>query len=306
MNHLSAMWKHHARLQLATIIVLVASFAVIAGVMTVTYNLSNILTLWGESLQMSVYISEEATTDNTSALEKYLNENTRVDKIKYVKKEQALNEFREQMASYAPDLLNDNDLLKFIPSSFQFSINKNVPVQDHLDVMKDLAVALKVQPGVEEVSYGQDWIKSYSVLTSGLQWAGGLFMIIIFISAGFVMSNSIHTSINQRRNEIEVLELIGATTKHIRNPFIIEGAAISGFSCLLSLSLTAALFASIKNELKDQIAFLQLTNHIHFINWTNIFALVIFSVILGTVASWLCVRQINTGWAASSKIKEAR
>lgn len=306
MKHIILSWKNHARLQIATMIVLIASFSVISGVVVLTKNLSSILTLWGESLQMSVYISENAKPENISMVEKYLKENTKIDKLKYVQKEEALMQFRDQMASYAPDLLNDNDLLRFIPESFQFSVSKKVPVEDQLGVMKDLAVALKVQEGVEEVSYGQDWIKSYSSLTSGIQWVGILFMIIVFASAGFVMSNSIHSSINQRRTEIEILELVGATTRSIREPFIYEGAFLGGFSCVLAILLSYGLFLSIKTELKEQIAFLQLTNHIHYFNVANAIGLFLFAVCLGAVASWLCVRQINTGWAAGHRSHGAK
>lgn len=302
MKHIISSWKHHARLQIATLIVLVSSFCVISGMLTVSYNLSKILTLWGESLQMSVYLSEDSSNENQSSLEKYLSENTNIEKVKFVQKEEALSQFREQMASYAPDLLNDNDLLRFIPASFQLSVSKNVPASDQLSVMQDLAVSLKVQPGVEEVSYGQDWIKSYSALTAGLNWASGLFMIIVFVSAGFVMSNSIHSSIQQRRTEIEVLELIGATSKHIRTPYIVEGAFLGGLSCILALSFSYGVFSSVRNGLKDQISFLQLTNQVQFINPWMIFGIFLFAVGLGTAASWLCVRRINTGWAASYKI----
>lgn len=305
MGHITESFRHHARLQLATLLVLTASFCVIAGALTFSTNMQRILTLWGESLQMTVYLSDSATIDHTTALEKYFSENSNVDKLKYVKKEEALGQFREQMASYAPDLLNDMDLLKFIPASYQFSIDKKVPAQDQLNVMQDLAVALKVLPGVEEVSYGQDWIKSYSALMTGLQWTGSVFILIIFVSAGFVMSNSIQNSIQQRRNEIEVLELIGATSKYIRTPFLYEGAFLGGASCIVALALGFGLFSALKDYLKDHISFLQLTSHLQYIDVTLIAALVIFAVVLGTGSAWLCVRRINTGWAASHRMREA-
>ena len=305
MTHIFESFRHHARLQLATLLVLTASFCVISGVLTVTTNLQRILTLWGESLQMSVYLQDSATIEHTTALEKYLHENTNVDKLKFVKKEDALTQFREQMASYAPDLLKDNDLLRFIPASYQFSVSKNVPPQEQLATMQDLAVALRVQPGVEEVNYGQDWIKSYSALMTGMQWTGTIFMLIIFVSAGFVMSNSIHSSIQQRRNEVEVFELIGATAKYIRTPFLWEGAFLGGMSCLVALGLSYGLFASLKNYLKDQISFFQLTQHIQYLDFVLVLGLFCFAVFLGTASAWLCVRRINTGWAASHRMKEA-
>lgn len=306
MNSVFSTFRKQAKLQFATILVLTASFAVISGVMLVTTNAQKILTLWGESMQMSVYLSEDSTPEHLSAVQKYLQENTNIDKLKFVKKEDALLQFRDQMASYAPDLMDDRDLLKFIPASFQFSMSKNVRPTEQLQAMKDLAVQLQVQPGVEEVSYGQDWIKSYSAITSGLEWVGGLFIGIIFVSAGFVMSNSIQSSIQQRRTEIEVLELIGVTSQYIRKPFLIEAAILAGTSCIFALALSYGLFASMLDYLKNQASFLQLTQALGFLSPSYVGGLFVFAVGLGTFSAWLCVSKINTGWAANFRSKKVR
>ena len=306
MQLLSEKWQTHAKLQFATLTVLVASFCVITGVLTVSHNLSNILTLWGESLQVSVYMNDTATSEAVGSVQKFLSENKNVEKVKFVTKDQALGQFREQMASYAPDLLNDGDLLKVIPSSFQFSLSKNVLPADHLKLMQNLAGALKAQAGVDEVSYGQDWIKSYSSITQGLTYVGGFFVALIFVSTGFVMSNSINTSVQQKRAEIEVLELIGSTARQIRKPFVLEGAIVAGFSSLLALGLTWGLFSSSKNALKEQIAFLQLTEHLEYITAGKMASLFALAVLMGAFASWLCVRRINTGWSASQKLRDSR
>lgn len=301
MKHLVESFRHHARLQFATVLVLVASFTVIAGVLTINSNMQKILTLWGESLQMSIYLSDNVSTEQVSSVQKYLTENTNVDKLKFVSKEDALVNFREQMASYAPDILKDNDLLKFLPSSFQFSLSSVVSSTDQLQVMKDLAVALKVQPGVDEVSYGQDWIKSYASLTTGLNWVGLFFVLFVFISTGFVMSNSIQSSIEQRRSEIEVMELVGATSRYVRRPFLIEGAVMGGVSCALALTLAFGIFQSVSHELKTYVSFMQLSQHLSFLGFGHVAFLFVFSVLMGAGSSWLCVKRINTGWAASQK-----
>lgn len=303
MKHFIESFRHHARLQLATILVLIASFTVISGVLTINSNMQKILTLWGESLQMSIYLADDVSPEQVSSVQKYLNENSSVDKLKYVSREDAFASFREQMASYAPDILKDNDLLRFLPSSFQFSLSSVVAVTDQLQVMKDLAVALKVQPGVEEVSYGQDWIKSYSALTNGLNWLGLFFVLFVLISTGFVMSNSIQSSIEQRRNEIEVMELVGATSRYVRRPFLIEGAVLGGVSCLVAVLLTFGLFQSVSYELKTYVSFMQLSQHLGFLGLAPIAMLLVFSVLIGTGSSWLCVKRINTGWAASQKAR---
>ena len=122
-------------LRLSTLLVLTASFAVVGGTILVGENLQRILTLWGESLQMTVYLSENISPENATEIETSLKNNQQVDQLQFVNKETALGQFREQMASYAPDLLKDNDLLRFIPSSFQLSVSKMVAPEEQLQVM---------------------------------------------------------------------------------------------------------------------------------------------------------------------------
>jgi len=296
--HISKTWRHHLKLQIATVIVLVACFVVVSGVLTLSTNMLRILTLWGESMQVSVYLKDDVNGDHVFAIEKYLTENQNVEKTKLVSKPEALRLFQEQMASYAPDILGDKDLIKFIPASFQFGISKVVPVQDQLLVMQDLATNLRVMAGVEDVSYGQDWVKSYSSITKTLTWAGAFFVLIVLVAAAFVMANSIQSSIHQRRHEIEVMELIGATANYIRRPFVWEGALLGGLSSIVALLGCYGLFLASKDYFSGQIAFLQLSAHIQFLTQFFIFSIIGFGTLIGGFASWLCVRTINSGWAA--------
>jgi cell division transport system permease protein len=296
--HISKSWNHHFKLHLATLIVLIASFTVVAGVLTLNHNLLRILTLWGESMQVSVYLDENVNDKQILALQEFLKGQEKVTDAKLIDKDQALDLFREQMASYAPDILSDKDLRKFIPASLQFGINKAVAAQNQLEVMQELAASLKAMSGVEDVSYGQDWVRSYSAVTQTIQWAGHFFVLIILTAAAFVTANSIHNSISQRRNEVEVLELIGATSNYIRLPFLVEGSLLGSFAGILAVGFCAGLFAATKDYFHGQLAFLQLSSQISFIPFQTCLLIIIFGSGLGFLTSWLCLRNINDGWAA--------
>ena len=290
-------------LQFSTAVILTASFSVISGVLLVGQNLQRVLTLWGESLQMSVYLSENITPETSEQIATTLKNNDKIDKVQFVPKEKALSQFREQMASYAPDLLNDGDLLRLIPSSFQFSISSQVSPSEQLPKMQEIAASLKTQPGVEDVSFGQDWVKSYSQISAAITWAGWIFTIVIIGCAVFVISNCIRSSVHQRRDEIEVLELIGATSSYIRKPFLIEGLALCILSCGVGLSLTYGLFEVAQESMKAQLSFLQLAHQVQFLKYQTVFILVVGALSLGWAATWACLRSLNDGWAASRKSK---
>lgn len=293
-------------LRLSTLIVLTASFAVVGGTILLGQNLQRILTLWGESLQMTVYLSENVSPENAKDLETSLKNNGQVDQVKFVAKEDALGQFREQMASYAPDLLKDNDLLRFIPASFQLSMSKNVAPGEQLQAMTMLADQLKQKAGVEEVSYGQDWVQSYSQLSQAIKTAGLIFTVVILFSALFVISNCIRSSIYQRKEEIEVLELIGATATYIRRPFLIEGVTLCGVSVVAGLGLCYGLFLVLQENLKSELALLQIAKHIQFISPSAMLGFLGGALIVGYGAALVCLKSINDGWAASQKAKNDR
>jgi cell division transport system permease protein len=291
-------------LRFSTVLILSASFSVISGVLLLGQNLQKVLTLWGESLQMSVYLTDNINPESTQQIATTLKENDQLDKVQYVSNEQALTQFREQMASYAPDLLNDPELLNSIPASFQFSLSSKIDAENQLSVMQEIAASLKTLPGVDEVSFGQEWVKSYSQIAGAINLSGWVFSLVIIGCAIFVISNCIRSAVHQRREEIEVLELIGATSNFIRKPFFLEGLVLCGISVFLGLLLTFGIYSASSNALKSQLAFLQLSQHLNFLNLKTVLTMLLGALLIGWVATITCLRSLNDGWAASQRQKQ--
>lgn len=294
--------SHKRGLRFSTTLILAASFSVVTSVVLVGQNMQRILTLWGESMQMTLYLSENATPEATQYLKEHLLADRELDKVQFVSREEALGQFKEQMASYAPDLLSDNDLLKLIPPSFQFSLSQKINPEDQLSVMQTVANRLRIQPGVEDVSYGQDWVKSYSQITMAVRWAGLVTISVILAAAIFVISNCLRSSIYQRKEEIEVLELIGATSRYIRLPFLKEGIALCFLGAVIGLSVSYGFFYFAQNAMKGQLSLLQISQHIRFLDVSSIFGILMGAVLIGWISALSCLRTLNDGWAASKKI----
>lgn len=297
----------HARknsLRFATVMVLTASFAVLQLLGLFAVNLQNALTMWGQELQVNVYLGDQATPDQTTQVQNFLKNNDSIDHVQYISAEKALGNFKEQMASYAPDIIKDEDLLKVIPASLQFSLSDKVAVQDQLSTMKSLASQLKTQAGVDDVSYGQDWVKAYSSLVLGVKSSLGVLILVIAGAALFVISNAIRQSISQRRDAIEVLELVGATASFIRRPFLKEGAILSFISGGLALAISAGIFSWLQKSMQQQLQFFQLASNVHFFNVGQSLLVLLATTALGFFASYLCLRSLNDGWAASQKVND--
>ena len=299
LKHLFVSFRHHASLMLVTVLVLTASFSVIGGLLLTGKNLQSILTLWGESLQMSVYLKDESTSDQVESLSLILKNDERIGKAEWVGKDKALTVFQDQLASYAPDLLKDPQLLKFIPQSFQIQLSDKVSSALQLDTLRALANDLKGNSVVEEVSYGQEWVKTYSEITRTLSSLGFWMMLLLASASIFVISNSVSSSIQQRKNEIEVLELVGATTKFIRTPFLFEGLFVGFISGFFSVVLLVVGFSLLKEELRTHLSFIQVAEHLQFFSPFSCLLFLGATMGVGFLSAHLSLRKLNSGWLAA-------
>ncbi|WP_413289325.1 cell division protein FtsX [Bdellovibrio sp. HCB337] len=292
--------KRNWTLQFSTLLVVTACYLVVCSSLLMSQNLRKVLTVWGEELQMTVYLSENTETQDVESLQKKIEANPNVGKIKFISKEIALEDFRAQMASYAPDILNEKDLLNLIPASFQVSLSESLRAVDHLKVLDVLASTLKSEKSVAEVSYGQEWVQKYGQFIYYFEKGCQALGVIIFCAALFVLSNVIRASIHSRRQEIEVLELIGATPAMIRRPFMIEGALIGFVSSALAVTISYFAYSNIVGLFQNELRFLQLGQHLSFLGVGLVVFFCLAGTLLGALGSYLCVRQINDGWAARS------
>ncbi|KYG66561.1 hypothetical protein AZI86_05820 [Bdellovibrio bacteriovorus] len=285
-------------LRFSTLVVVTACFVVISGALVLTQNFRNILTLWGEDVQMTVYLAQDLSDQGREFIENKIKSSADIEKISFVNQEKALGDFRTQMASYAPDISQDEELLKLIPGSFQVKLADS-SAENQMTLLQNLASQIRPLEGVEEVSYGQDWIAKYAALISTVEITLRFLGIVILGAALFVISNAIRASIASRKEEIVVLEMIGATPSMIRKPFLVEGAILGLTSSVLAVGLCFAIYLGIKNVLIEKLSFLQLSQHIQFLTPIAWIAFVIVGTSLGALASYLCVRRINDGFAGS-------
>lgn len=286
-------------LKISTLVVVTACFVVMGSTVLLSQNFKNLLTLWGEDVQMTVYLSQDLSDKGRQEIEEKLKATGKVGEIKLITQEKALGDFRTQLASYAPDISQDEELLKLIPSSLQVRLAEDVTTVEQMQVLGSLAAEVKGFQGVDEVSYGQDWVEKYAALVTAIETTMRLLGLVILFAALFVISNAIRASIQNRKEEIVVLEMIGATPSMIRKPFMMEGAVLGFSSSTMAVLLCFALFWGIKNLLVTKLSFLQLGEHLRFISPVLLVVFVVGGTCLGALASYLCVRRLNDGYAGS-------
>lgn len=294
-------WVQHTGMQLATLSVLAATFTVVVFVMSISLNLKTLLSHWGDSVQMSIYLEDTITPQERESVERLLSGDARVRTVEYVGKEQATSAFRQKMTTYAPDLLDDSEFANPFPASFQVTLAQGVSGEALAMTLQSIAERLGSLKGVEDVSYGQSWVRNYSAFVAALSASGWGVVVIMVVGSIFVIGNAIRASIAARRDEIEILELVGATSRMIRAPFVFEGALMGLVAAALALIANFGFHIWEGKILRSSLAFARMATSLSFFNVATCVGLVLAGAALGAAGAYLTVRRINDGWSASQR-----
>ncbi len=125
------------------------------------------------------------------------------------------------------------------------------------DPVHTLAVSQRLRqlPGVDGIDDGSDAVETFLAINDALRVAGTILIAILLCSALFAIVNSIRAAISARRDEIEVMRLVGATRGFIRAPFLLEGFLLGLFSAVITLALVIPGYRLMIMRLTDNLPF---------------------------------------------------
>jgi cell division transport system permease protein len=195
-------------------------------------NLERLVADWSRSAEFSVYLQDHVSSAERAAIEGALKTDATVASVETVSKEQALSRFRRDFPDLAPATESGPD--NPFPASLEARL-KSTSVQTAF--LERLAKRIQAMPGVADVRYDRQWLDRLASLTGFIRWAGAVFAGILVLAAALTVTNVVRLALFSRRDEIEIMELVGAPLSFIRGPFICEGVIQGGVGAALALVL---------------------------------------------------------------------
>jgi cell division transport system permease protein len=234
---------------------------------------------------VKVYFSSIATKTQEYETGLVLRHDSRVAKVRFVSKAQALAIESKQY----PDLTN-NLPSNPLPDSWEVTMKKadNAPILAR-EIKRDFTAGSSKYPGVNDVNSGG--LTTKRVLTVA-KWVSLTFLVaivLLVIASTLLIANTIRLSIFARRREIEVMKLVGATNWFVRGPFMLEG---------LLQGLVGAVFAVVLLVLGKSVALPAILGHFHAGSDVhplpfalNAVLLIVGGLLLGAAGSGLTLRR---------------
>jgi cell division transport system permease protein len=233
-----SLWRRQRTAWLAVATIASAMF-VLGGFLLVTSNLERLLARWNESAEFSIYLRDDVTAADRAALDRVLTESGVAASREFVSKDQAIVRFKRDfpdLADAASDL-NTNPL----PASIEVRVNAS---DTAAEALSRLAGQVRGMSGVADVRYDRRWIERL-VTAVGLVRGVGVFLAgILVIAASLTVASVVRLALYARRDEIEIMELVGAPISYIRGPFVLEGVLQGGAGALASILVLWILYLS--------------------------------------------------------------
>jgi cell division transport system permease protein len=265
-----------AVLTVAVSLTIVAVFAVLLG------NVQNLTRLWSEQIQLVAYIDVLPDESKLRSIIEGLHNLPEVERAVLIGKEEAYSRFRARLGGDA-DLL-DGLGPDFLPASLEITLDEQHRTEAGVQTVIRV---LKAGGNFSEFRYGQEWLERFEAFVRLLRLGGFALTGFLLFAALFIIANTIKLTLYARRDELEIMALVGATPFYIKFPFLIEGALQGLLGGLFALSGTWLLF---KLFLQEGLATLLLAtglSGITFLPPLQMWLLVVAGILLGVVGSTL-------------------
>jgi cell division transport system permease protein len=240
---------------------------------------------WNDAFDLSVYIDKRASAARVTSLAKQLRLRGDVAAVRIITADQAMAEFRDDSGfGKALDALNDNPL----PDTLVITPTLMASTPQGTDALKG---AIGAMADVQTVQLDTDWVKRLHamldilrrvvVLTGGLLGAGVV----------LIVGNTIRLDILNRRTEIEVMKLVGASDGFARRPFLYSGIWYGLGGGLLALILVAIAAAVLNKPVEGLAKLYGSPFHLQGLRFMTGVGVLVLSVGLAWLGSWLAATR---------------
>lgn len=203
---------------LTTIGIIAISMLIFSTFSLIALNLTSFLKIWEDKIEVIAFLKKGTTSYEVESLLKKTRLLKGVEAVKYISTADAMA-FMEMKLGSQRNLL-EGIQPTVLPASFEIQLRKDYRNSTRI---KEVVSGLRRFSQIEEVQYGQEWVETFSVLVHIIRLTQWILGVLLVAAMTFIISNTLQLTISSRREEIEIMHLVGASPSFIQVPFYMEG-----------------------------------------------------------------------------------
>lgn len=279
---LGELWRTPSA-SLLTMAVLGVSLTLPVTLHLLVKNVKQISDSFTQAAEISLFVKSGASATEISSLKTILQGDPDIARVTHISKEQALSEFA-QVSGFGPALnyLTDNPLPDVLVV---------LPKNTHADAARALLNRLNKERIIEFGKLDIDWLTRLDAIVSLLQQAVAVIAILLLGAVVLIIGNTIRLSIMNKKDEIEVMKLVGATDAFIQRPFLYSGVWFGVFGGLLAYLIVEAMLMWLQGAIISVTELYGSEFRLMSLSVAEFFSLLLLAIMLGLAGSYLSVRR---------------
>lgn len=227
----ASLWRRGGATMFAVVAIALAMI-VLGALLLLSWNVERLLTQWSSAAEFSVYLRDDASSEERGAIEAAIDQSGVLEARQYVSKAEALTRFRREFAELASltDGFEDNPF----PASVEVRVRPEAEEDGRAEALVRRVAEL---PGVADVRYDREWLAQLASGLSAVRGAGLVLALVMALAAAVTVASVVRLGLHARRDEIEIMQLVGSPLAFIRGPFVAEGVLQGGIGALTALGL---------------------------------------------------------------------
>ena len=227
----ASLWRGRGSTACA-IIAIALAIVVLGSLLLVTWNVERLLAEWTSAAEFSVYLQDAATSEQRGAIEALIDGSGVADGREYVSKADAFSRFRREFTELASLATGFED--NPFPASVEVRVRADAESDGRADALVRQVATL---PGVSDVRYDREWLARIASGLAAVRGTGFALALLMALAAAVTVASVVRLGLQARRDEIEIMQLVGSPIAFIRGPFVAEGLLQGGVGALIALGL---------------------------------------------------------------------
>ena len=272
----------HGFMSFAAVCVTVACLLIVGSFSSLIYNVNIMVEDLNRTNEILVYIESDLPDAEAKSVGTQINRIPNVQNSVFVSREEALKDF---VADHQEDEAFSGVEASDLRHRFVVTLMDNA-------LMADTVSAIEAIAGVAKINAAFELAEGFSTMQDVLHIASLAVIAVLLIVSLLIISNTVKLAMYDRRDEIAIMKMVGATNGFIRLPFVVEGFALGMLGAALAFGLEWLMYDALVLRL-EAVDTLKLFSFVPFTEllWPMVATFVAAGLFVGIVGSWTSIRK---------------
>jgi cell division transport system permease protein len=264
-----------------TVSVLAIAISFVSGFYILEVNIQQLAGHIEANNQFSLFLRDDVSESHANKIAENIRQNVNVENVKLITRDEAAAEF-QTYSGFGPAI---NELEKNpLPIVLQVLPKESL---DNKQDLENLQKEFQRSPEVDVVQMDLQWVERLQSIINVMKLFANILNILLAAAVLLIIGNTVVLELHNRRDEIVIEKLVGATNSFIQRPFLYAGFWIGFISSIFSWFIVTVLMLILRGSVEKLSSLYGGSFHLLFLTLTDTLALISISSLLGVLAAWV-------------------